>query len=224
MMKKNSKMAVTDCIKAIDGSMARLGELTGHSQAFKAALDEWKTLSRALSQIGKGQTPAPKTKTVQTAKGTGTRTKTAKPSRQKTTAGKTAGVPKADKATRDAAVEPHSAELRLPRHTRLPASVRLTPHEIALNLGSFMTRELAQRDATELLSFARAIWNRSTVFPSPSRYGVQPHVEAAQPVKRSEKKFPSPWTVNVTIAIFGDDKKCAAWGENVYTRNRNEQE
>lgn len=131
---------------------------------------------------------------------------------------------KADKAKLDAAVERHIAENRPQRHTRLPASVRLTPHEIALNIGSFMTKELAQRDAAELLSFARAIWNRSTVFPSPSRYGVQPHVEAAQPVKRSDHKFTAPWTVNVTIAISGDDRKCASWGENVYARNRGEQE
>ena len=110
-------------------------------------------------------------------------------------------------------------------HTRTPKSVRLTPHEITLNLGSFNVKALADRDAQEFLSHPNVFWYRGAMFPDPRRYGVQPSCEAARVVKRQDKKFAnSPWTVSVTIHVDGDDRKCDAWGVGVYTRNKDDQE
>ena len=121
--------------------------------------------------------------------------------------------------------EPAKLQPPLTPHTRTPKSVRLTPHEITLNLGSFNVKALADRDAQEFLSHPNVFWYRGAMFPDPRRYGVQPSCEAARVVKRQDKKFAnSPWTVSVTIHVDGDDRKCDSWGVGVYTRNKDDQE
>lgn len=110
-------------------------------------------------------------------------------------------------------------------HTRMPASVRLTPHEITLNLGSFSVKALADRDAQELLTHPEVFLYRGSAFPDPRRYGVQPSCEAVRVVRRQDKRFGgAPWTVSTTIHVDGDDRKCDSWGVGVYTRNRADQE
>ncbi len=116
-------------------------------------------------------------------------------------------------------------EVQLKPHTRMPKSVRLTPHEVTLNLGSFNVKELAERDAQEFLARPNVFWYRGVMFPDPRRYGVQPSCERAKAVKRTDKKFGlNPWTVSVTIRVEGDDRKCDSWGVGVYTRNKADQE
>ncbi len=103
--------------------------------------------------------------------------------------------------------------------------MRLTPHEVTLNLGSFNVKELAERDAQEFLTHPNVFWYRGVMFPDPRRYGVQPSCERAKAVKRTDKKFGlNPWTVSVTIRVEGDDRKCDSWGVGVYTRNKADQE
>lgn len=110
-------------------------------------------------------------------------------------------------------------------HTRMPKSVRLTPHEITLNLGSFSVKALADRDAQELLTHPEVFLYRGSAFPDPRRYGVQPSCESARVVRRQDKRFGgAPWTVSTTIHVDGDDRKCDSWGVGVYTRNRDAQE
>ena len=110
-------------------------------------------------------------------------------------------------------------------HHRTPSSVRLTPHEITLNIGSFPVKELAENDAKDFLNNPKIFWYRGLQFPDPKRYSVQSRVETARVVKRSDPKFNrAPWTVSVTIALSGDDKKCDSWGTGVYTKNKADQE
>ena len=110
-------------------------------------------------------------------------------------------------------------------HHRLPKSVRLTPHEITLNIGSQPVRELAENDAKDFLNNPKVFWYRPTQFPDPKRYGVQPHVEAVKVVQRADPKFTrAPWTVSLTVSLIGDDKKCDSWGRGVYDKNKGDQE
>lgn len=110
-------------------------------------------------------------------------------------------------------------------HRRLPKSVRLTPHEITLNVGSQPVKELAENDAKDFLNNPKVFWYRPIQFPDPKRYGVQPRIEGARVVQRTDPKFSrSPWTVSLTIAIVGDDKKCDSWGTGVYNKNKGDQE
>ena len=111
-----------------------------------------------------------------------------------------------------------------PRH-RTPASARLTPHEITLNLGSFPVKELAENDAKDLLNNPKVFWYRPMQFPDPKRYQVQPRIEGARVVQRTDPKFTrAPWTVSVTIALIGDDKRCDSWGVGVLAKNKADQE
>jgi hypothetical protein len=133
--------------------------------------------------------------------------------------------PKQVKKQDDVKAEPAKPQPPLTPHTRTPKSVRLTPHEITLNLGSFNVKALADRDAQEFLSHPNVFWYRGAMFPDPRRYGVQPSCESARVVKRQDKKFAnSPWTVSVTVHVAGDDRKCDSWGVGVYTRNKDDQE
>jgi len=128
------------------------------------------------------------------------------------------------KAEKPAAPEKPAEAPAVTRH-RTPASVRLTPHEITLNLGSFPVKALAEADAKDFLNNPSVFWYRATQFPDPRRYQVQPRVEGAKVVKRADPKFArAPWTVSVTIAVIGEDKKCDAWGTGVLSRNRGDQE
>lgn len=112
----------------------------------------------------------------------------------------------------------------VPRH-RTPTSARLTPHEITLNIGSHAVKELAENDAKDLLNNPKVFWYRPMQFPDPRRYQVQPRVEGARVVKRSDAKFArAPWTVSVTIALIGDDKRCDSWGVGVLAKNKGDQE
>lgn len=108
---------------------------------------------------------------------------------------------------------------------RTPASVRLTPQEITLNVGSSAVKSLAEREAREFLNTPNVFWNRQAQFPDPKRYGVQPRVIHARAVERRDPKFTrAPWTVNLTIAIEGDTKKAESWGLGVYSKNKGDQE
>lgn len=129
--------------------------------------------------------------------------------------------------TQDAPAEPAPQAPQapsIPRH-RQSASVRHTPHELTLNIGSFPVQQLAEDDAKDFLNNQMVFWYRPMQFPDPRRYRVQPHIESAKVVKRADKKFVrAPWTVNVTISIVGDDKKCDAWGTGVLSKNKGDQE
>lgn len=108
---------------------------------------------------------------------------------------------------------------------RTPASVRLTPHEITLNIGSQPVKDLAENDAKDFLNNPKVFWYRNTQFPDPKRYGVQPRIEQVKVIQRKDPKFTrAPWTVSVTISIMGDDKKAESWGVGVYTKNKADQE
>lgn len=112
----------------------------------------------------------------------------------------------------------------IPRH-KTPASARLTPHEVTLNIGSHPVKELAENDAKDLLNNPKVFWYRPTQFPDPRRYQVQPRIEGARVIKRSDAKFSrAPWTVSVTIALIGDDKRCDSWGVGVLAKNKADQE
>lgn len=105
------------------------------------------------------------------------------------------------------------------------ASVRLTPHELTLNIGAQPVRELAEQDAKDLLNNPKVFWYRPIQFPDPKRYQVQPRIESARVVERKAAKFSrSPWTVSVTIAAIGDDKRCESWLTGVLAKNKGEQE
>ena len=105
------------------------------------------------------------------------------------------------------------------------ASVRLTPHELTLNIGAQPVRELAEADAKDLLNNPKIFWYRPIQFPDPKRYQVQPRIESARVVERKAAKFTrAPWTVSVTIAAIGDDKRCESWLSGVLAKNRGEQE
>jgi outer membrane biosynthesis protein TonB len=108
---------------------------------------------------------------------------------------------------------------------RTSASVRLTPHELTLNIGAQPVRELAEQDAKDLLNNPKVFWYRPIQFPDPKRYQVQPRIESARVVERKAEKFSrSPWTVSVTIAAIGDDRRCESWLTGVLAKNRGEQE
>ena len=105
------------------------------------------------------------------------------------------------------------------------ASVRLTPHELTLNIGAQPVRELAEADAKDLLNNPKIFWYRPIQFPDPKRYQVQPRIESARVVERKAAKFTrAPWTVSVTIAAIGDDKRCESWLSGVLAKNKGEQE
>jgi hypothetical protein len=54
---------------------------------------------------------------------------------------------------------------------------------------------------------------------------VQPRIESARVVERKAAKFTrAPWTVSVTIAVIGDDKRCESWLSGVLAKNKGEQE
>lgn len=112
-----------------------------------------------------------------------------------------------------------------PARHRTPASVRLTPHEVTLNIGSQPVKELAEQDAKDLLNNPKVFWYRPMQFPDPRRYQVQPRIEGARVVKRNDPKFTrAPWTVNVTVALVGDDKRCDSWGVAAFNKNKADQE
>lgn len=105
------------------------------------------------------------------------------------------------------------------------ASVRLTSHELTLNIGAQPVRELAEADAKDLLNNPKIFWYRPIQFPDPKRYQVQPRIESARVVERKAAKFTrAPWTVSVTIAAIGDDKRCESWLSGVLAKNKGEQE
>ena len=108
---------------------------------------------------------------------------------------------------------------------RASASVRLTPHELTLNIGAEPVKELAVQDAKEFLGNPKVFWYRQLQFPDPKRYGVQPRITSARVVERTNPKFTrAPWTVSVTIEARGDDKRCENWLAGVLNKNRSEQE
>lgn len=112
-----------------------------------------------------------------------------------------------------------------PARHRTPASVRLTPHEVTLNIGSQPVKELAEQDAKDLLNNPKVFWYRPMQFPDPRRYQVQPRIEGARVVKRNDPKFTrAPWTVSVTVALVGDDKRCDSWGVAAFNKNKADQE
>ena len=112
-----------------------------------------------------------------------------------------------------------------PQVKRASASVRLTPHELTLNIGAAPVKELAEQDAKEFLGNPKVFWYRQLQFPDPKRYGVQPRITSARVVERTNPKFTrSPWTVSVTIEARGDDKRCESWLTGVLNKNRSEQE
>ena len=112
-----------------------------------------------------------------------------------------------------------------PATGRLPGSVTLTAKELALNIGAYAVKELAEVDARDFLSNPRILFYRSVQFPAPERYRVNPHVEAAKVVKRTSGKFSeAPWTVHVTFGLSGAEEDCRRWGMGVYARNKAEQE
>ena len=121
--------------------------------------------------------------------------------------------------------KPETKATPVTQQRRLPASVHIGAHEVSLNLGSFMVKELAEVDARDLLNNAAVFWYRPIQFPDPRRARVQPVVEAAKVVKREGAQFDrAPWTVHVTLGISGADKDCAAWAQGVYNKNKGDQE
>ena len=83
---------------------------------------------------------------------------------------------------------------------RTPASVRLTPHEVTLNVGSHPVKALADNDAKDFIGNPRVFWYRAMQFPDPRRYQVQPHIENVRVVKRADKRFENaPWTCRASI-------------------------
>lgn len=118
-----------------------------------------------------------------------------------------------------------TTEQEHPVRRRTPASVRLTPHEVTLNVGSHPVKALADNDAKDFIGNPRVFWYRAMQFPDPRRYQVQPHVENVRVVKRADKRFENaPWTCSVTVTLVGDTKRCENWGLAFYTKNKGEQE
>jgi hypothetical protein len=105
------------------------------------------------------------------------------------------------------------------------SSVRQSPHELTLNIGSQPVKELAEADAKDLLNNPKVFWYRPIQFPDPKRYQVQPRVIGAKVVERKDPKFTrAPWTVSVTVEALGDDKRCASWLTGVLNKNKADQE
>ena len=105
------------------------------------------------------------------------------------------------------------------------SSVRMSPHELTLNIGSQPVKELAEADAKDLLSNPKVFWYRPVQFPDPKRYQVQPRILNARVVERKNPKFTrAPWTVSVTLEARGDDKRCASWLTGVLSKNKADQE
>lgn len=106
-----------------------------------------------------------------------------------------------------------------------PKSYRIDDHEVALNLGGFPVRALAERDAKELLSHPKIFWYRQTMFPDPKAAKVQPTIVTATVSERSSAKFTrAPYTVFTVIRIDGDVAHCRAWAEGVVSKNKGDQE
>jgi len=105
------------------------------------------------------------------------------------------------------------------------SSVRMSAHEITLNIGAQPVKELAEQDAKEFLNNHKVFWYRPIQFPDPKRYSIQPRILSAKVVERKNPKFTrAPWTVSTTIEAQGDDKRCEAWLTSVLNKNRSEQE
>lgn len=151
--------------------------------------------------------------------------KPAKPAAKKPVAKKQAGKPTTDDQVGKPGNAAETGATPEKQVKRASASVRLTPHELTLNIGAQPVRELAEQDAKDLLNNPKVFWYRPIQFPDPKRYQVQPRIESARVVERKAAKFSrSPWTVSVTIAAVGDDKRCESWLTGVLAKNRGEQE
>jgi len=105
------------------------------------------------------------------------------------------------------------------------SSVRKSPHELTLNIGSQPVKELAEQEAKDFLNNHKIFWYQPIRFPDPKRYQVQPRILSAKVVERKNPKFTrAPWTVSVTVEALGDDKKCESWLTGVLTKNKADQE
>lgn len=179
-------------------------------------------LNELVDNTKKAKTKKPETKAAapkQKRKRTAKSALPAAPKKKRTRRAK----PKDEKPAEEPAEEQANTAPSVRRRT--PGSVRLTPREITLNIGGSPVKALAERDATEFLNNPMVFWNRPTQFPDPKRYGVQPRVEGARVIERTDPKFTrAPWTVSLTIHIEGDVKKAEAWGLGVYTKNKSDQE
>ena len=212
--------------ESIKAALAALNDVLDSVNAVNAVCDEAATPKKSTKQVKPpanpkaGTTKKPARKPVQQAKAP------AKPQTPapKKTSEKPVARDKADKAGNPGTTTGTGAAPEK-QVKRTSASVRLTPHELTLNIGAQSVKELAAQDAKDLLNNPRVFWYRPIQFPDPRRYKVQPRIESVRVVERKAEKFaPAPWTVSVTIAAVGDDKRCESWLSGVLAKNRGEQE
>lgn len=219
-MATKKKLTLSDCIQAIDGSMAALKGLTGNSQAFKELEDEWKALRRALKKIGQ------KKDAVKKAVGRAVADALVKANDK--TVKKPMKTAKAAKITRkeaDSAKPQPPVAPQVTKEPPLPPSVRISDREMELHLGSFGAKPLAEHDASELIGHPMVFWYRRGVFPDPRQSRVNPTVIEAKVVERTGKAFRSaPFTVHVKIGMAGDAAHCRSWAKGVLARNKGDQE
>ena len=203
--------AVAGLIARIDAGLVELGKLTGYGPEYRDAKAKWTELRAKFRDAAKARDAKTKVKAA-AKKPAPTKSAVKKPTPTKAATKKP--VPAA-KVTKDevAKAQPQGK------------SVKTGPNEIVLNLNGFMTQSGAAHDASELLTYPNVFRYRSTMFPDPRRYGVQPTIVEAKAVERKGTRFVSrPWTVRTRITVVGPEPKVSAWCQAVLAKNKHEQE
>ena len=199
--------AVAGLIARIDAGLVELGKLTGYGPEYRDAKAKWTELRAKFKDAAKARDAKTKAKAA-AKKSAPTKSNAKKPAHVKKPA-------PAAKVTKDEVAKAQPQE----------KSVKTGPNEIVLNLNGFMTQSGAAHDASELLTYPNVFRYRSTMFPDPRRYGVQPTIVEAKAVERKGTRFVSrPWTVRTRITVVGPEPKVSAWCQAVLAKNKHEQE
>ena len=203
--------AVAGLIARIDAGLVELGKLTGYGPEYRDAKAKWTELRAKFKDAAKARDAKTKAKAA-AKKSAPAKSATKKPAPTKAATKKPAP---AAKVTKDEVAKAQPQE----------KSVKTGPNEIVLNLNGFMTQSGAAHDASELLTYPNVFRYRSTMFPDPRRYGVQPTIVEAKAVERKGTRFVSrPWTVRTRITVVGPEPKVSAWCQAVLAKNKHEQE
>lgn len=216
-MKKNA----CTCVDLVDASINEIKKLVGEEQA-RGLAAAWEDLRGDLVKFFNKPKKQKKPRGGKQALGKKLAKVVPAIKKEFTKAGVKASA-KTAKMKPDKAVKQADATKRQPAVSL--ASVKLSDHEITLNLGGFPVRALAERDAKELLSHPKIFWYRQTMFPDPKAAKVQPTIMTATVSERNSPRFTrAPYTVRAVIHIDGDVAHCRAWAEGVVSRNKGDQE
>ena len=213
--------AVAGLIARIDAGLVELGKLTGYGPEYRDAKAKWTELRAKFRDAAKARDAKTKAKAA-AKKSAHSKSVAKKPAPTKSVAKKPAPMKSATKKPAPAAKVTKDEVTKAQPQEK---SVKTGPNEIVLNLNGFMTQSGAAHDASELLTYPNVFRYRSTMFPDPRRYGVQPTIVEAKAIERKGTRFVSrPWTVRTRITVVGPEPKVSAWCQAVLAKNKHEQE